>query len=85
MEQSLFEKLGYGEDGTTGVLVLEARALPTADVIEWVAGRSGLVREVLGRGEGSPEDQEEDRGESDEGGHRAHFAGPAPLVRVRTE
>lgn len=43
VEQALFAKLGYGEDGTKGVLVLEGRTMPTEDVIEWVASRSGLV------------------------------------------
>ena len=39
VERELFEKLGYAEDAARGVLVLETRTLPTAEVAAWVAGR----------------------------------------------
>lgn len=37
VERELFEKLGYEEEASRGVLVLESRALPTDEVAEWVA------------------------------------------------
>jgi methenyltetrahydromethanopterin cyclohydrolase len=43
VERELFAKLGYGENGTRGVLVLETRALPTDEVAAWVAGKAGLL------------------------------------------
>ena len=43
VEKELFEKLGYTEDATRGVLVLEARALPTDDVAAWVARKAGVA------------------------------------------
>jgi methenyltetrahydromethanopterin cyclohydrolase len=42
VERELFEKLGYVEDATRGVLVLEARALPTDEVAAWVARKAGI-------------------------------------------
>ena len=39
VEKELFEKLGYAEDATRGVLVLETRTLPTDDVAAWVAAQ----------------------------------------------
>lgn len=43
VEGELFDKLGYSEKrATRGVLALEGRTLPTADVAEWVARRAGL-------------------------------------------
>jgi methenyltetrahydromethanopterin cyclohydrolase len=47
VERELFEKLGYAEDPTRGVLVLEARALPTDDVAAWVAGKAGVDAAAL--------------------------------------
>jgi methenyltetrahydromethanopterin cyclohydrolase len=42
VERELFEKLDYAENAERGVLVLETRTLPTADVAAWVAGKAGL-------------------------------------------
>ncbi len=42
VEKELFEKLGYAELATVGVLVLEGRELPTDAVAEWVARKAGL-------------------------------------------
>ena len=42
VERELFEKLGYEEQAEEGVLVLEARALPTDEVVAWVAGKARL-------------------------------------------
>jgi methenyltetrahydromethanopterin cyclohydrolase len=43
VERELFAKLGYEESATRGVLVLESRTLPTADVAAWVAGKAGVA------------------------------------------
>jgi methenyltetrahydromethanopterin cyclohydrolase len=42
VEGELFEKLGYEEQADEGVLVLEARALPTDEVVNWVAEKARL-------------------------------------------
>ncbi len=42
VEKELFEKLGYEETATRGVLVLEGRALPTDAVAAWVAEKARL-------------------------------------------
>src|SRR5688572_11005820 len=42
VEKELFAKLGYVEEATRGVLVLEGRTLPTDDVVAWVSRKSGL-------------------------------------------
>ncbi len=42
VERELFGKLGYTEDATRGVLVLEGRTLPTDAVAAWVAGKAGV-------------------------------------------
>lgn len=42
VEKELFGKLGYVEDATRGVLVLEGRTLPTDAVARWVAGKAGI-------------------------------------------
>lgn len=42
VERELFEKLGYEEQAEEGVLVLEARALPTDEVVAWVAEKARL-------------------------------------------
>jgi methenyltetrahydromethanopterin cyclohydrolase len=42
VEKELFEKLGYAEQGTRGVLVLETRTLPTDEVAAWVARKAGV-------------------------------------------
>ena len=43
VEKELFEKLGYAEDAARGVLVLEGRALPTAEVAAWVAKKADIA------------------------------------------
>ena len=47
VERELFDRLGYSEAATRGVLVLEGRTLPTEAVAAWVAGKSGLAPEAL--------------------------------------
>jgi len=47
VERDLFAKLGYAEDATRGVLVLEGRTLPTDEVAAWVAGKSGVAPGAL--------------------------------------
>jgi methenyltetrahydromethanopterin cyclohydrolase len=42
VEHALFEKLGYAEEATRGVLVLEGRVLPTDAVAAWVAEKARL-------------------------------------------
>ena len=42
VEKELFDKLGYRETATAGVLVLEGRAAPTDRVADWVAEKAGL-------------------------------------------
>jgi methenyltetrahydromethanopterin cyclohydrolase len=43
VEKELFGKLGYAEDATRGVLVLEGRTLPTDAVARWIAGKAGIA------------------------------------------
>jgi methenyltetrahydromethanopterin cyclohydrolase len=47
VEKELFEKLGYVEDAARGVLVLEARALPTDEVATWVARKAGISNDAV--------------------------------------
>jgi methenyltetrahydromethanopterin cyclohydrolase len=47
VERELFSKLGYEESAERGVLVLESRTLPTADVAAWVAAKAGVALEAL--------------------------------------
>lgn len=42
VEKELFEKLGYAETATRGVLVLEGRTIPTDEVVAFVVEKSGL-------------------------------------------
>ena len=42
VEKELFEKLGYEEEASRGVLVLEGRTLPTDDVAAWVGRKARL-------------------------------------------
>ena len=42
VEKELFEKLGYREKATAGILVLEGRVAPTEAVAAWVAEKAGL-------------------------------------------
>ena len=43
VEKELFGKLGYVEDASRGVLVLEGRTLPGDAVAEWVASKAGIA------------------------------------------
>src|SRR5688572_525516 len=43
LEKELFGKIGYVEAAARGVLVLEGRALPTDDVVAWIAGKAGVA------------------------------------------
>jgi methenyltetrahydromethanopterin cyclohydrolase len=47
VEKELFEKLHYADNATCGVLVLEGRELPTDEVAEYVARKSGLPASAL--------------------------------------
>jgi methenyltetrahydromethanopterin cyclohydrolase len=40
--EKLFSKLSYAEETDHGVLVLEGRELPTAEVTEWIATKARL-------------------------------------------
>lgn len=42
VERELFEKLSYEEEADEGVLVLETRALPTDEVVAWIAEKARL-------------------------------------------
>jgi methenyltetrahydromethanopterin cyclohydrolase len=42
VETELFDRLGYREDASRGVLVLESRTPPTDEVAAWVARKAGL-------------------------------------------
>ena len=47
VEKELFGKIGYVEDATRGVLVLEGRTLPTDDVATWIAAKAGIAPNAL--------------------------------------
>src|SRR5262249_43552828 len=47
VEKELFGKLGYAESGARGVLVLEGRSLPTADVADWIAAKAEIPAAAL--------------------------------------
>ncbi len=47
VEKELFAKLGYAESAPRGVLVLETRAAPTAEVAAWVGEKAGLAPAAL--------------------------------------
>ena len=47
VERELFEKLGYEEEASRGILVLESRSLPTDEVAEWVAQKARLGASAL--------------------------------------
>jgi methenyltetrahydromethanopterin cyclohydrolase len=47
VERDLFGKLGYGEESTRGVLVMESRALPGEDVAAWVSAKAGVAADHL--------------------------------------
>jgi methenyltetrahydromethanopterin cyclohydrolase len=47
VEREVFAKLGYEENASRGVLVLESRTLPTAEVAAWVAAKAGVAPGAL--------------------------------------
>jgi methenyltetrahydromethanopterin cyclohydrolase len=47
VERDLFAKLGYAEDASRGVLVLEGRTLPTDAVAAWVARKADLETRAI--------------------------------------
>jgi methenyltetrahydromethanopterin cyclohydrolase len=47
VEHELFAKLGYAENATRGVLVLESRTLPTAAVAAWVIRKAGVAESAV--------------------------------------
>ncbi len=47
VEHELFAKLGYVEAATRGVLVLESRMLPTAEVAAWVTRKAGVAESAV--------------------------------------
>src|SRR5687767_15152673 len=42
VEKELFGKLGYAEEASRGVLVLEAGTVPTEDAAGWIARKAGI-------------------------------------------
>ena len=47
VERELFGRLGYAEEASRGVLVLEGRTLPTDAVAAWVAAKAGISPDAL--------------------------------------
>ncbi len=47
VEGELFSKLGYADEATRGVLVLEGRTLPSDDVAAWVSEKAALPPSAL--------------------------------------
>lgn len=47
VERELFAKLGYGEEASRGLLVLEGRGMPTGEVAAWVARKAGVAPDGL--------------------------------------
>jgi methenyltetrahydromethanopterin cyclohydrolase len=47
VERELFARLAYADDAARGVLVLEGRNIPTAEVAAWVASKAGLAPEAI--------------------------------------
>ena len=47
VEHELFDRLGYIEAASRGVLVLESRELPTEDVVDWVAAKARMAAKAL--------------------------------------
>ena len=47
VERELFAQLGYQEEATRGVLVLEGRTLPNEAVVSWVAARARVAASAL--------------------------------------
>jgi len=47
VERELFTKLDYAEECARGVLVLEGRALPTDEVVAWIARKANVRSDAL--------------------------------------
>jgi methenyltetrahydromethanopterin cyclohydrolase len=47
VERELYERLDYAEDAARGVIVLEGRTPPDADVAAWLAAKAGLSPAAL--------------------------------------
>jgi methenyltetrahydromethanopterin cyclohydrolase len=47
VERELFAKIGYAEDASRGVLVLEGRTLPTDETAHWIARKAGIAADAL--------------------------------------
>jgi methenyltetrahydromethanopterin cyclohydrolase len=47
VEKELYDRLGYAEEASRGVLVLEGRTLPTDEVATWVASRAGVAPSAI--------------------------------------
>ncbi len=47
VETELFERLGYREEVSRGVLVLESRTAPTDEVAAWIARKAGVSADAL--------------------------------------
>ena len=47
VERELFARLGYVENATRGVLVLEGRSIPTDEIAAWVAGKAKVSADGL--------------------------------------
>jgi methenyltetrahydromethanopterin cyclohydrolase len=47
VERELYERLDYAEDAARGVIVLEGRTAPDAEVAAWIAGKAGLAPDAL--------------------------------------
>ena len=80
---SCSRKLGYAEEASRGVLVLEGRTLPDDDVAAWVAAKCGVRagRRSLCRGA----DRERRRRRADRGAHHRDGAAQDGRARVRRD
>jgi methenyltetrahydromethanopterin cyclohydrolase len=47
VEKELYARLGYAEEASRGVLVLEGRTLPTDEVATWVATQAGVAPNAI--------------------------------------
>lgn len=47
VEKELYARLGYAEEASRGVLVLEGRTLPTDEVAAWVATKAGVAPSAI--------------------------------------
>jgi methenyltetrahydromethanopterin cyclohydrolase len=47
VETELYARLGYAEEASRGVLVLETRTPPTDEVAKWIAAKAGVAPEAI--------------------------------------